>query len=241
MSGDQIEELANQFLIDNKDNWVMCMFAVYHSEKEYIKDQLIRHTLPGGYYLLSQEVAKDSHKETNGEHFHVMAQMTNEAYGLMSMNIKRKYNLRGKAVEGKPRQYGKVAVKKLLEAISYTGKDGIWESNIPADLLAYFHNKSYTKSTNQEGGKKPAKSNKSWLERTRDELLEMYPDHKWCHSKDMEIIRRHMRVCLGRKVGLLNKYRFRDMYWAIFQTLPMEYEESMKIDESLDEAISDRL
>lgn len=130
-----------------QDDWIMCMFAIKHSEEGYLREQIMAHKKPEGHYMVSKETAVGSHKATDGEHFHVLVQMSDDAYHNMSTNIKRKYKLCGKAKDGEPRQYGKMnKIKCIMDAISYTGKDGIWESDLPADLLLEAHNRSYKKT-----------------------------------------------------------------------------------------------
>lgn len=227
-----------------KDDWIMCMFAVKHSEESYIKDQIMAHKKSEGHYMYSKETSADSHKSTNGEHFHVLVQMDDESYHKMSTNIKRKYKLSGKAMNGEPRQYGKMSkIKCMMDAVSYTGKDGIWESDLPPELLQEAHNRSYQKPQKND---KPQtvnkrKQTKTWSERVVDELMAPNPKHKWNHHRDKEIIVDKILICLGRTAKKMSRKIFYELYWGIYNALPKEYADHRKVVESMVEAVDDHI
>ena len=76
-------------------------------------------------FLIGLERVTDAHHETNGEHFHVAADMTDKEYDKFRNTIlKRKHNLRGKVTNGLPRQYGMVHnVRDETKLLAYTCKD----------------------------------------------------------------------------------------------------------------------
>lgn len=231
--------------ITGSDDWIMCFFAVNHSEQQYIKDQILTHKKPDGHYLLAKEISEESHDDVGGEHFHIMVQMDDAGYHKMAKNIQLKYKLRGRAMNGKPRQYGKVKkVDKVHEAISYTGKDGIWESDLPTDLLTELHNKSYQKNQkdkSQTGTVNKRKQPKQWSERVVDELVEKYPQHKWNHNRDKEILVDKILVCLGRTAKKMSRKIFYELYWGIYNALPKEYADHQRIIESMVDAVDDHI
>lgn len=232
--------------ITGSDDWVMCFFAVEHSEEQYIKDQIISHLTPNGHYLLAKEITYESHEDVGGEHFHIMMQTDKEGYHKMSKNIQLKYKLRGRAKNGLPRQYGKVKkVDKVIEAISYTGKDGIWDSNLPPDLLKELHNKSYQKNQKgktQSGTVNQRKTTKTWAERVVDELRESaHPDHKWNHYRDKEAIINKILACLGKTAKKMSKKIVYELYWGIYNALPKEFGDHQRIVESLVDTIGDHI
>lgn len=93
-----------------------------------------------GYYLIGYESEPYSH-------YHFVVQMTPETYHNYSKHyFKDKYNLRGKAVNGKCRQYGKLKeIKDLEKCKAYSIKDGNIESNMPQDEIQSYFDKSFKK------------------------------------------------------------------------------------------------
>lgn len=62
-----------------------------------------------GEYLVVKETSENSHKLTNGEHYHFLVQMKNEDYIRYRKRVfLDHFKLRGKAKNGLGRQYGKV-------------------------------------------------------------------------------------------------------------------------------------
>ncbi len=234
-----IEKYAH---ITGKDDWVMCFFAVNHSEEQYIKDQIMTHKKQDGHYIYAKEISEESHDDVGGEHFHIMVQMDDSGYHKMSKNIRDRYKLRGKAQDGKPRQYGKVRkIRKVHEAISYTGKDGIWETDLPADLVTELHNNSYQKTETKSGTTNARKATKTWAERVVDELMEPNPQHKWNHHRDKEIIINKILVCLGRTAKKMSRKIIYELYWGIYNALPKEYSDHQRIVESMVDAVDDHI
>lgn len=118
--------------------YIAFMAAIKHEHREYVMETLKEYDI--GAYLVSFETAKDSHKETNGEHIHFLVQMTIKDYNAYSKRVFiKKFALRGKAAKDKPRQYGKVQkIESIDRMAAYTLKDGNIESNMSqAQLDAY--------------------------------------------------------------------------------------------------------
>jgi len=108
----------------------MCALeAQYSSYKEPTIDLLKRDLLyykdKIKKYVITHEIATDgTHEETKGSHFHFMVQMTKEDYHNFCKRVFiDKYKLRGRAIKGKPRQYGKTKdIRNVDKALSYTVK-----------------------------------------------------------------------------------------------------------------------
>lgn len=104
-------------------------------------------------YIVAKEVSKTSHKETNGEHFHVAADMSDKQYDSFRNTIlKKKYNLRGKATKDKPRQYGIVKdVRDETKFLHYTVKSqNIIYRNIDLKTIQDYISKSYIKEEKKD-------------------------------------------------------------------------------------------
>lgn len=236
-------QTLDQAKILGADDWIMCFFAVVHSEETYIKDQIIAHKKPAGHYLYSKEISTESHSDVGGEHFHIMVQMTNDEYHKMAKNIQQKYKLRGRCINGQPRQYGKVTkIKKLIDAFAYTAKDDIMDTDLPKDLLEEIRNRSYQKTPDTKSATVNArKATKTWAERVVDELMEPNPKHKWNHNRDKEIIINKILVCLGRTAKKMSKKIIYELYWGIYNALPKEYADHQRIVESMVDAVDDHI
>jgi len=111
-------------------DYLSFMGAIHHTEFDYLEETLKEYDI--GSYILSAEVAKSSHKETKGQHFHFLVEMTDQDYTRFSKRVFiDKFKLRGRAVKGLPRQYGKVKQIENLEQMKrYTVKDGNFRTNL---------------------------------------------------------------------------------------------------------------
>lgn len=119
--------------------------AIKHSQIEFLIQILTEY--PIGAYLIGLETTTDSHKETNGEHFHFLVQMEDKDYHKFSKRIFiEKYKLRGRALTDKPRQYGKVnKIEDLTRMAAYTIKDGNIRTNMTEEQLADYKAISFKK------------------------------------------------------------------------------------------------
>lgn len=121
-----------------KLDYIAFMCACHHVNYDYLEETLKEY--PIGLYLMASEVTKESHTETNGEHFHFLVQMSDTDYHKYSKRVfKDKLKLRGQAKDGKPRQYGRVKkIEDLTRMAAYTIKQGNIRTNMTeAQLSGY--------------------------------------------------------------------------------------------------------
>jgi hypothetical protein len=114
--------------VDSTTPFIMFMAHIAHTEYEYLVDELNKLEAE---YVLSAEV------ETY-EHFHFLVRMSDKKYHAFSKRIfKDKYSLRGRAVKGQPRQYGKIKneIENLKDALAYTLKDKNYKSNMTKERI----------------------------------------------------------------------------------------------------------
>lgn len=105
--------------------WQVFMAHIKHSETDYLKEEL-----KGFKYLLGLETSEY-------EHYHFLVEMSDKAYHAFSKKIfKDKYKLRGRAIKGCPRQYGKEkSIRDIQKVARYTCKDKNVVTNIPEEEL----------------------------------------------------------------------------------------------------------
>ncbi len=130
------------------DNWVSFYVELKWSEKELFNnfmEKLLKYNI--GKYVVGKEVEETSHKETNGEHIHVCCQMSEEEYHRFAVTVLRQQlKLRGRAIAGFCRQYGKVKHIRSLEKMkAYTMKDGNIVTNLQEEELVKLKALSYKK------------------------------------------------------------------------------------------------
>lgn len=130
--------------------YIAFMGAIKHTEKDYVIETIMEYGI--GTYLISLETAQLSHKETGGEHFHFMVQMTDEDYHKFSKRVFiDKYKLRGRALKDKPRQYGRVKnIENLERMAAYTIKDGNIVTNMTQEELDHYKTISFKKTEIKE-------------------------------------------------------------------------------------------
>jgi hypothetical protein len=121
------------------------MAAIEHKHLEEVKDILFQYDI--GKYIIAKEITKTAHSETNGEHFHFIVEMTDKDYHRFSKRLFiDRFNLRGRASKGKPRQYGKVKQIENIEKMkAYTLKENQYESNLSEEELKLLFEQSYQK------------------------------------------------------------------------------------------------
>lgn len=121
------------------------MAAISHKNYQEVKDILFQYDI--GKYIISKEISKTAHTETNGEHIHFMVEITDKDYHRFSKRLFiDRFNLRGRASKGKPRQYGKVKQIDSIEKMkTYTLKEGDYESNLSEEEVKLLFEKSYRK------------------------------------------------------------------------------------------------
>lgn len=122
----------------DKLDYIAFMCAAHHVNYDYLEQTLLEY--PIGLYLMAAETTKDSHKETDGQHFHFLVQMSDADYHKYSKRcFKDKLKLRGQARDGNPRQYGRVKkIEDLTRMAAYTIKQGNIRTNMTeAQLNSY--------------------------------------------------------------------------------------------------------
>lgn len=109
-------------------NYIAFMAHIEHDHFQYLEDTLLEYDV--GHYIIAFE-----HK--NYDHFHFYCQLSEIHYHRFAKRVfKDKFNLRGKAKDGNPRQYGKVKqVENHEKMMSYTLKDGEYKTNMTPEQL----------------------------------------------------------------------------------------------------------
>ncbi len=116
------------------------MAHIPHTDFDYLEDTIKEY--PIGSYAISAETS-----DTGNQHFHFFIQMLDKDYHSFSKRVfKEKYNLRGRALKDKARQYGKIKkITDLDKMLSYTLKDGNFRTNMPKETIEKAFNKSHQK------------------------------------------------------------------------------------------------
>lgn len=85
-------------------------------------------------------------------HYHIICDISiNDYNAFIAKVVKKKWNLRGRAKHGQPKQYGKITdIKKPCQMIAYTLKQGAYISNLEDIILNPFKDMSYTKDKRGE-------------------------------------------------------------------------------------------
>lgn len=100
-------------------NWIACMAHIKHDQIEYLKGYIDNRF---DEYIIAMETSPKV-----GEHVHFLLKTDDPSlYHKLAQNVfKQKYKLRGKAMKGQCRQYGKVKeIEDISKMMSYTVKDG---------------------------------------------------------------------------------------------------------------------
>ena len=115
------------------DNYLA--FFVAMSDFELFLDTFKHHCT--GLYTIGIEDAFDSHKETNGRHYHIFADMTDKQYRAFILRLKYlKVPLNGQSHGDKTRSYGKVKhIRDPMKMLAYTIKSGNFITTESADVI----------------------------------------------------------------------------------------------------------
>ena len=100
--------------------------AIKHSQVEEYINHLDKYLDPSAALIVAKEVANKVHKDTNGEHIHVAAEMDKKTYNKFHNNIHtEQMKLRKKAIkDGGGKQVGRVKdVRDDMRMLAYTVKD----------------------------------------------------------------------------------------------------------------------
>jgi hypothetical protein len=120
-----------------KMDFIACMFHIPASEFDYIEETLKSYDI--GRYLIGQEL-------TPYEHYHIVFEGNEKIYHTFSTKLKKKYQLRGRAIKGHPRQYGKIKdIEDIEKLLAYTVKDGNFRGTFSATDIQRFVENSFKK------------------------------------------------------------------------------------------------
>ncbi len=100
-------------------------------------------------YVITRETCKNSHKETDGEHFHVVVEWDEKLYIKFKREVITKiWKLKGQARNGIGRQYGKEKVGNEDKMISYVLKDQLVPS--PDECRMYDSDGNFTQEHRED-------------------------------------------------------------------------------------------
>lgn len=125
----------------------MAMVAIKHVYLDVIKEIIFSKIETDSNYIIACETSLTTHKETNGEHIHLLIDATDLTWKQIREKITYRFpNLRSKAEKGKPRQIGKVKnIKDIETSTIYTLKENKYISNIDPEILLEYYRKSFMK------------------------------------------------------------------------------------------------
>ena len=132
-------------------DYIAFFCALKHSpeREEYLLNSLTSYDI--GEYLIVRETAHDTHKLTNGQHYHFLVQMNNDDY----VRYRKKvfidhFKLRGQAKDGFGRQYGKINYLKSPDRMAiYMMKedsDNVVATTMTQSQLERWKEQSFQKS-----------------------------------------------------------------------------------------------
>lgn len=125
--------------------WTAFYAAIKHEHKDTVLKILLEYDIER--YIIGLEVSQSTHNETEGQHMHFMVQMYPKDYSRFAKRVFiDKYGLRGRALEGLPRQYGKVKnIENIQKMMCYTVKDGNLMTNMDQDTIEELIKQSFKK------------------------------------------------------------------------------------------------
>lgn len=138
----------------------MFMAHINHEHIDYVETTLNNYGI--GKYIIAME-------ETTYQHMHFIVQMTDEDYHKFSKRVfKDKFKLRGRAIKGEPRQYGKIHnIEDIEKAKAYTCKDGNLRTNMTDEEIKKYIDSSFQKE-----------DRKAFLEECACELEKKYQQYQ---------------------------------------------------------------
>lgn len=158
--------------------WKAFFAAISHEHRESVVTMLQEYDIGG--FIVSFETAEGVHLEVNGQHMHFCVQINDKDYHSFSERLKRKFKLRGRAVKGAPAQFKCLTkIENLEKMMSYTLKDGVYDSNMSEVQLKALYEQSYQK-----------KESRSLWDRLIEYLdkVPMYPDKESMYNKYSQYI-----------------------------------------------------
>ncbi len=209
------DDYPNTFVLDNDKKWTAWYFAIKHEHKQDILNIWKEYLGEIGKYLVSEEVAENKHIETNGEHYHFVAEISNKSYHKISKRIRDKYNLTGKAKNGVGRQYGKVTdIKNVDRMIAYCMKDGYISTNLTEDELKKYENISFKPNNKQK------EKNITFTQKITNKLIEGKPQYEWDLDQDGEILLDYILDELGDVAKVFDEHMLKKMLYGVYNALP---------------------
>lgn len=150
-SGNTFPELDPISYTGTPQNYVIKLIPTI----EYVVAILARYLDPSGQYLIAHEISELSHEETDGHHYHVIADMSVQKYHSFAKYLfKDKWNLNGRATKNRARQYGKIKiVRDWSKMFSYTMKDDNFITNFTARDLKLLQEQAFKKPEEDEDTK----------------------------------------------------------------------------------------
>ena len=132
-------------------DYIAFFCAVRHTSEneDYLVEMLKNYDI--GSYMVVRETSPVAHKDTNGQHYHFLVQMTKEDWGRYRKRVfVDHFKLRGQAKEGLSRQYGKVNYLKDTERMAIymckDGVEGVVASTFTQEQLNAWYRDSYDKA-----------------------------------------------------------------------------------------------
>lgn len=164
--------------VDTATSFIMFMAHIAHDEFDYLENEIMKLEAE---YVISAEV------ETY-EHFHFLVRMSDKQYHAFSKRVfKDKYALRGRAIKGQPKQYGKKKddIKNLKDALAYSIKDKNFRSNMTKQRIEYILEKKIEDVKNNKN-KDNSQQLKDDLLKYMNEITNYKPTHypsAMCHGE----------------------------------------------------------
>lgn len=127
----------------NSDTLIAFMFHDITEDSLQLDDvkDMINEYEPGEYIIALENKPY--------RHFHICCGMSTKNYNaFVKKHLKDRLKLRGRAVNGQPRQYGRVlGIKKPDKMIAYTLKQGVYISNLTEETIKPYKSMSYVKDS----------------------------------------------------------------------------------------------
>lgn len=214
---------------------------------EYLKEKLLHH-IGNRKWILAKEIAAEGiHHETDGEHVHVMCQMSKKEYESLNKNIKDKFKLSGVAKDGKAKQYGEVKkIHSIDRMAAYCIKDNNYETNLEPEIIEQLKKlllqvEEQKANMPKEQEKKKDKSN-NWKQKVVDELNEKYPNKQWTiNTNDYLLIESKMFDMLGRHSKDIDSFIFKRLFYGIYNKLAKTIPETTSLRRGLTGGLRDEL
>lgn len=195
---------------------------------QFLKEKLTHH-IGDKKWILGRETSKDgTHQSTDGEHVHVLAQMTKKQYESLNKNIKDKFKLNGVARDGSPKQYGKVKqIRSIDRMAAYVIKDGNYETNLEPEIIEEL--KKLLLQIQEEKEKTPkgeenknTKKATSWVRETANYIIEKYPDKTWdvTDPRDYPTFEKCIFDKLGNSAKAFDAIIFERLFWGVYHLVP---------------------